>query len=89
MIKVLLNFISGLFGWAFYVSCVPGVALIWLLPTIFLIINLIRYKRATKNKAKYKKQLLISLIVFIICIILFIGLVIWAILDFDNVYPVM
>ena len=87
--KTIFDFISGLLGWASYISFIPGVVLIWVIPTIFLIFSLIRYKRATDNKAKYKKLLLISLIVFIICILLFIGLVIWAISDFKNAYPVM
>lgn len=87
--KTIFDFISGLLGWASYISFIPGVVLIWVIPTIFLIFSLIRYKRATDNKAKYKKLLLISLIVFIICILLFIGLVIRAISDFKNAYPVM
>ena len=89
MIKVILNFISGLFGWASYISAIPGLSLILILPTVFLIFSLIQYKRATNDKSKYKKLLLISLIVFIICILLFIGLVIWAISDFNSAYPVM
>ena len=89
MMKAIFNFISGLLGWASYISFIPGIVLIWVIPTIFLIFSLIRYKRATGNKAKYKKLLLIALILFIICIALFIGLVIWAISDFNSAYPVM
>lgn len=87
--QVILNFLSGLFGWASYISAIPGLSLIWIFPTIFLVFSFIRYKREIDNKAKYKKVLFISLIVFIICILLFIGLMIWAISDFDNAYPAM
>lgn len=87
--KIILDFIVMFFDCAFYISLVPGVALIWILPTIFLIFSLIQYKRRTDNKSKYKKLLLISLIIFIVCILLFIGLVIWAILASQTLYPVM
>lgn len=89
IMKIILDFIVIFFDCAFYISLVPGVALIWILPTIFLIFSLIQYKRETDNKSKYKKLLLISLIIFIVCILLFIGLVIWAISDFNNAYPAM
>ena len=87
--KIILDFIVMFFDCAFYISLVPGVALIWILPTIFLIFSLIRYKQATDRKSKCKKTLLISLIIFIICILLFIGLVIWAILASQTLYPAM
>ena len=87
--KIILDFIVMFFDCAFYISLVPGVALIWILPTTFLIFSLIRYKQATDRKSKCKKTLLISLIIFIICILLFIGLVIWAILASQTLYPAM
>lgn len=87
--QIIFNFLSVLFGWASYISTIPGLSLIWILPTAFLIFSLIRYKQATDRKSKCKKTLLISLIIFIICILLFIGLVIWAISDFNNAYPAM
>ena len=87
--QIIFNFLSVLFGWASYISTIPGLSLIWSLPTVFLIFSLIRYKQATDRKSKCKKTLLISLIIFIICILLFIGLVIWAISDFNNAYPAM
>ena len=87
--QIIFNFLSGLFGWASYISTIPGLSLIWILPTAFLIFSLIQYKRGTDNKSKYKKLLLISLIIFIVCILLFIGLMIWTISDFNNAYPAM
>ncbi len=87
--KNLLNIIVGISGWGLYISFIPGVALIWILPTVFLIVSFIRYKRATDNQEKYKKLLRIAFMTYIVCILLFIALMIYTMFEFSNSYPPM